>query len=324
MLVIASVFVPSAMAPSVMAPSVMAQEPYPNRPVTVIVPFAAGGTSDVIARVVSEQMSRTLGQPLVIENIGGGGGTIALQRLARAAPDGYTIAVGNTGTNGAAYAIYPEIKYEPKDFQAIGLAARTLPVIAVKNDLAARTLTEFIALAKREPGKITIGHAGVGSSNYLICRQFLAAADIQVNLVSYRGAAPALKDVISGHLDGVCDNATSVASNVRSGTIRGLVVSSTQRLATLPDVATATEAGLPAFQAQGWNGYFTPKGLPAEVTAKLTDALAKALASDLVRTRFRELESTIPGENERSAAALEALVADDVARYRTLLGSDKR
>src|SRR5215218_685227 len=182
------------------ASAVSAQDGYPTRPITLVVPFAAGGTSDVIARLAAEQMSRALGQRLVNENTAGAGGSTALTRAARAAPDGYTIAIGNSGTNAASYIIYPDIKYAPDDFTPIGLIAKTLPVIAIKKDFPAKNLAEFIDYAKKNPGKINLGHAGVGSSNYLICRAFTQAAGINVTLVSYRGAAPALNDLMGGQI----------------------------------------------------------------------------------------------------------------------------
>lgn len=297
-----------------------AQATYPNRPITMIVPFAAGGTSDVIARIVGEEMSMHLGQRLVPENIGGAGGILALSRAARAAPDGYTIVMGNSGTNAAAYSIHDNLQYTPDNFVPVGLTARTFPVIAVKKGLAAQTLAEFIAHARANPGQLNLGHAGVGSSNYLICRQFLAAANIQVTLVSYRGASPALQDVMVGSLDGVCDAATSVASAVNAGEARGLVVSAPARLSIMPGVPTSTEAGLPAFEAQGWNGVFVPRGTPPEVVARLQAALVAAVSSDFVVRRFAELGASTPGADERTPAFLGALVQREIVRFRALMG----
>src|SRR5437879_3217923 len=248
-----------------------AQEAYPTRPITLIVPFAAGGTSDVIARLAAEQMSQALGQRVVNENTAGAGGSTALTRAARATPDGYTIAIGNSGTNAAAYIIYPDVKYAPEVFAPIGLVAKTLPVIAVKKDFPAATLAEFIAFAKQNPGKVNLGHAGVGSSNYLICRALMQAAGIDVTLVSYRGAAPALNDAIGGQIDGVCDAAASVTGAIQGGRLRGLVISSPTRLRTLPEVPTSAEAGLPDFQQQGWNGLFAPKGTPDTLLERLDE-----------------------------------------------------
>lgn len=302
---------------------VRAQDAYPTRPITLIVPFAAGGTSDVIARLVAEQMGRVLGQTVVNENTAGAGGSTALTRAARAQPDGYTIAIGNSGTNAASYSIYPDIKYAPGDFAAIGLVAKTLPVIAVRKDFPAADLAAFIAYAKANPGKVNLGHAGVGSSNYLICRAFTQAAGIEATLVSYRGAAPALNDLLGGQIDGVCDAAASVSGTLQGGGARGLVISSPTRLGSLPGVPTAAEAGLPAFQLQGWNGLFAPKGTPAPVIARLNEALRAAVASDAFRRRLDDLGS-LPAEGEElTPPYVDRLVPAEIERFRGLLAAPK-
>ena len=296
---------------------------YPSRPITMVVPFAAGGTSDVIARVVAEQMSAALGQPIVIENVAGAGGSIALARAARAAPDGYTIAIGNAGTSAATYTIYPNLTFTPDSFVPIAMVAKTFGIIALRKDFPAKSMQEFLAYAKSNPGKVNLGHAGVGSSNFLICRSFVQAAGIDVTLVGYRGAAPALTDTIGGQIDGVCDAAASVASPISEKLVRGLVVGSTVRLATLPDLPTSAEAGLPEFEAQGWNGLFAPKGTPAEIIAKLNAAAKTAVESDAVKKRFVDLSTVPPDANEHTSDVLQQLVTRDVAKYRKLLEEKK-
>ncbi len=194
---------------------------YPKRPITMIVPFAAGGTSDVIARVVAEQMASALGQPIVIENIAGAGGSTALTRAARAEADGYTIAIGNAGTSAASYTIYPLLPFKPDAFAPIAMVAKTFGIVALRKDFPAKDLKEFIAYAKSNPGKVNLGHAGVGSSNFLICKSFIQAAGIEVTLVGYRGAAPALTDAIGGQIDGVCDAAASVSQAIDDKTGEG-------------------------------------------------------------------------------------------------------
>ena len=296
-----------------------ADDAYPSRPITLIVPFAAGGTSDVIARITAEQMGLVLGQRIVNENAPGAGGTTALARAARAPADGYTIAIGNVGTNAAAYAIYPDIRYTNDDFVPIGLAAKTIPVIALKKSFAAATLAEFIAFAKANPAKVNLGHAGVGSSNYLICKTFIEAAGIDVTLVSYRGAAPALNDLMGGQIDGVCDAAASVSGPIQNGLVKGLVVSSPHRMRTIPDVPTATEAGLPSFQQQGWNGLFVPKGTPQAVIDKLNAALRKAVASDALQKRMDDLGSIPATDEELTPQYVSRLVPAEIEKYRKLL-----
>ncbi len=296
---------------------------YPKRPITMIVPFAAGGTSDVIAHTVAEQMSATLGQPIVIENVAGAGGSTALARAARAEPDGYTIAIGNAGTNAAAYTIYPMLPFKPDAFVPVAMVAKTFGIVALRKDFPAKNLKEFIAYAKSNPGKINLGHAGVGSSNFLICKSFVQAAGIEVTLVGYRGAAPALTDAIGGQIDGVCDAAASVAQAIDDKLVRGLVVGSTVRLATLPDLPTSAEAGLPEFEAQGWNGLFAPKGTPPEIVAKLNAAARTAVESEQVKKRFADLSTVAPDANEHTPEVLQQLVTRDVEKYRKLLEEKK-
>ena len=296
---------------------------YPKRPITMIVPFAAGGTSDVIARAVAEQMGLALGQTIVIENVAGAGGSTALARAARAEADGYTIAIGNAGTNAAAYTIYPMLPFKPDAFVPIAMVAKTFGIVALRKDFPAKNLQEFIAYAKSNPGKINLGHAGVGSSNFLICKSFVQAAGIDVTLVGYRGAAPALTDAIGGQIDGVCDAAASVSQPIDDKLVKGLVVGSTVRLATLPDLPTSSEAGLAEFEAQGWNGLFAPKGTPPAIIAKLNAAARTAVESDAVKKRFHDLSTVAPDANEHTPELLQQLVTRDVEKYKKLLEEKK-
>jgi tripartite-type tricarboxylate transporter receptor subunit TctC len=297
-----------------------AQDTYPSRPITMIVPFAPGGTSDVIARIISEQMSQIIGQRIVPENIAVAGGSTALTRLSRAAPDGYTIGIGNSGTSAAVYWIHEKVTFKPDDFASVGLIAKTAPIIALKKNFPAKNMAEFIEHLKKNPSKVTLGHAGTGSSNYLICLNFLQAAKVEAQLVGYRGAAPALNDVLAGSIDGVCDAATSLQSHLQAGSLKAMAVATDTRLKSLPDVPTSTEAGLPEFSMQGWNGFFVPKGTPAPIITRLNEVLRKALDSEPVRKRFDDLSATAPPEAERSAEHLGMLVPVEVERYRKLLG----
>jgi tripartite-type tricarboxylate transporter receptor subunit TctC len=312
----------AALAAASPATAAFAQD-YPKRPITMIVPFAAGGTSDVIARTVAEQMGIALGQTIVIENVAGAGGSTALARASRAEPDGYTIAIGNAGTSAATYTIYPKLSFTPASFVPIAVVAKTFGIIALRKDFPAKDLQDFIAYAKKNPGKVNLGHAGVGSSNYLICKSFAQAAGIDVTLVGYRGAAPALTDAIGGQIDGVCDSAASVSQAIDDRLVKGLVVGSTVRLATLPKLPTSAEAGLPEFEAQGWNGLFAPKGTPPAIIAKLNAAAKSAVESETVKKRFHELSTVAPDPNEHASEVLGQLVTRDVEKYRKLLEEKK-
>jgi tripartite-type tricarboxylate transporter receptor subunit TctC len=313
----------SLLAAALLVSTAAHAQDYPKRPVTMIVPFAAGGTSDVIARVVAEEMAKSLGQPIVIENIVGAGGSIALARAARAEADGYAIAIGNAGTSAATYTIYPKLSFTPDSFMPIAMVAKTFGIVALRKDFPARNLQEFIAFAKKNPGKINLGHAGVGSSNFLICKSFVQAAGIDVTLVGYRGAAPALTDAIGGQIDGVCDAAASVSQAIDDKLVKAMVVGSTVRLATLPELPTSVEAGLPEFEAQGWNGLFAPKGTPPAIIAKLNAAAKSAVESDAVKKRFHDLSTVAPDANEHTPEVLQQLVTRDVEKYRKLLEEKK-
>jgi tripartite-type tricarboxylate transporter receptor subunit TctC len=306
----------------VSAASAFAQD-FPRRPITMIVPFAAGGTSDVIARAVAEQMGVALGQTVVIENVAGAGGSTALARAARAEPDGYAIAIGNAGTSAATYTIYPKLPFTPESFTPIAVVAKTFGIVALRKDFPAANLQDFIAYAKKNPGKINLGHAGIGSSNYLICKSFVQAAGIDVTLVGYRGAAPALTDAIGGQIDGVCDAAASVSQAIDDKLVKGLVIGSNVRMASLPDLPTSKEAGLPEFEAQGWNGLFAPKGTPPDIVARLNAAARASVESAPVKKRFADLSTVAPDSNEHAPEVLQQLVTRDVEKYRVLLANDK-
>jgi len=300
-----------------------ADDAYPSRPVTMIVPFAAGGSSDVIARLIAEQMSGPLGQRIIIENVVGAGGSTALTRAARATADGYTIAIGNSGTNTAVYTLYPDVKFTADDFVPLGLVAKTSPIIAIKKDHPAKTLREFLDYVKKNPGKVTLGHAGVGSSNYLICKTFVQAAGIDVTLVGYRGGGPALNDLIGGQIDGVCDSAASVAPSIQGGLTNGIALAMPQRLRSLPNVPTTIEAGLPEFQLQGWNSLFAPKGTPEPVIAKLNAALRKGVANEGYQKRLDELGSLPPSDEEMTPEYVRRFIPTEIEKFRKLLSEAK-
>lgn len=294
---------------------------YPNKQITLIVPFAAGGTSDIIARIAADELGQILNQRIIIENIGGAGGSTALTRAMAAPPDGYTLVIGNAGTNAATYSIHKDLKFTTDSFMPIGMIAKTLPVIAVKNAFPAKDVKGFIDYAKANPGKVTLGHAGTGSSNFLICKLFLQAAGVNVELIGYRGAGPALNDALGGHVDGVCDAATSVAGSITGGKIHGLVMAGRKRSEAIPNVPTAAEAGLPAFTNEGWNALFVPAGTPDAVIKALNEALRKAVASERVTKRLTELASFPATGEELDPAFVKGFVEAEVKKYRELLAN---
>ena len=287
---------------------------YPNKPITVIVPFAAGGPTDVVTRLVGDHMSRTLGQTLVVENIGGAGGTLGMTRAAQAQPDGYTIAVGNMGTQSAAPALYPTLKYDPaKSFAQVGIVNHTPQSIVAKKDTAAKNLKDFIAYLKANHAKLTYGHAGVGSISHVSGLVFNSMLGFTPNLVPYRGTAPAIRDLVGGQIDYMVDQSLNVIPQVQAGTIKIYAVAAPERLSSLPDVPTTGEGGVD-FIFSAWNGMVAPKDTPKEIVARLADALSRALDDPAIQQRYVELGSSAPKGADRGPAGLQKLVESEVAR----------
>jgi tripartite-type tricarboxylate transporter receptor subunit TctC len=287
---------------------------YPNRPITVIVPFAAGGPTDVVTRLVGDHMSRTLGQTIVVENVGGAGGTIGMTRAAQAQPDGYTLAVGNMGTQSAAPALYPNLKYDPAtSFAQIGVVNHTPQAIVAKKDTAAGNLKDFIAYLKANHEKLNYGHAGVGSISYVSGLVFNSKFGLKPNLVPYRGTGPAIQDLVAGQLDYMVDQSLNVIPQIKGGTIKVFAIAAPERLSSLPNVPTTGEAGTD-FIFSAWNGMVAPKGTPPDIVAKLADALSKALDDPAVQARYDELGSSAPKPADRGPAGLQKLVESEVAR----------
>ena len=297
-----------------------ARSEFPDRPITMIVPFAAGGPTDTVARIVGEQMGKTLGQPVVVENVAGAGGTTGITRGAQSKPDGYTIMMGHMGTHGAAPALYPNLKYDPaKDFAPVGLVAGTAILIIAKKDFPATNLKEFVAYLKKNPDKVNEAHAGVGSVSFTTCTMLQSIIGTKTARVAYRGTGPSLNDLVAGQVDFGCDQIVNVVSQVQAGTIKAFAVASPQRSAVLKDVPTTKEAGLPEFQVSAWNAVFAPKDTPKDVMAKLNGALVKALDDGATRTRLLELGSNIPDRAGRTPESLQALVEKEVARWTPIL-----
>ena len=308
-------FVGLAAALALWAGSASAQQ-YPTRPITVIVPFAAGGPTDVIARIVGESMSRTLGQQLVIENVAGAGGTTGITRGKESAPDGYTIMMGHMGTHGAAPALYPNIKYDPtKDFEPIGMAAGTPILIVSRKDFPAKDLKEFVARLKADQDKLNEAHAGLGSVSHTTCTMLNVQVGTKPTLVPYTGTGPVINDMIAGKVDYACDQIVNLVEQIKAGTIRAYAIATPTRSPALPDVPTTIEAGLPEYQVSAWNALFAPKGTPKAIVDKLNDALVKALEDPNSKKRLLDLGGVLPEGEERTGAWLGKFVAAEVDRW---------
>ena len=300
----------------------VAAQNYPVRPVTVIVPFAAGGPTDVIARIVTDSMSKTLGQTFVIENVVGAGGTTGVTRAKRAAADGYTIVMGHMGTQAAAPSLYPNLQYDPvNDFEPIGMAAGTPVLILAKKDFPAKDLKEFISYVKANVDKLNMAHAGVGSVSFTTCLLLNSIIGVKPTSVPYQGTGPAMNALIGGQVDYMCDQIVNAVPQINGGNIKTYGVATAERNPSLPDVPTTKEAGLPEFQASAWNGLFAPKGTPKPVTEKLAAALDKALDDEATRKRLLELGSDIPGKDRRGPEAFAKLVASEIERWGPVIKS---
>jgi tripartite-type tricarboxylate transporter receptor subunit TctC len=296
----------------VMSATAMAQS-YPEKPITLVVAFAAGGPTDVIARIVSEHMSKTLGQQIVVENIAGAGGTTATAKVAGAAPDGYTLIMGQMGTHAAAPSLYESLKYKPmEDFTPIGIAGITPILVVAKKDFQANTLAEMIDYLKANPDKVNQANAGVGSTSFTTCILFKSLAGVpKINEVAYKGTGPALNDLVAGQVDFMCDQITNLAPQITAGNVKGLAIATPERSPALPDVPTTKEAGLGDFQISGWNAIMAPKGLPADIQAKLADALNQALSDEPTAKKLTDLGTVIPNAEERTPAGLAAVMERD-------------
>ncbi len=305
--------------------SAAAQPPpaFPTRPLTAIVPFPAGGPTDVIMRLLAEPMSRTLGQRVIVENVAGAGGTLGSTRAAKAAPDGHTLVVGNMGTHASAPALYPNLKYDPaRDFAPIGMAAGTAIVIETRKGFPARSLQEFVAYLKANDAKLNEAHAGVGSISYVTCLLLHTQLGVKPTRVAYRGTAAALNDLIAGTVDYMCDQILNGIGQVKAGKIQGLAITSSQRSPALPDVPTTKEAGLPAFEVSAWNALFAPRGTPAPIVAKLNEALSRALDDAHTRQRLLDLGCNIPEPAARTPEWLQSFVSAELQRWTPLLKAD--
>jgi tripartite-type tricarboxylate transporter receptor subunit TctC len=300
-------------------PLVAHGQTYPSKSITAVVPFPAGGPSDVVARIVTEHMSRTLRQQIIIENVSGAGGTLGSARVAAAQPDGYTLLAGSMGSHVAAPVLTPNVKYDSeRDFEPVGLTAHAPAVVVARKDFPASNLSEFVAYLQQNGDKVRQAHGGIGASSHMACLLFNQALGVKPTSVAYRGTAPAMNDLIGGHVDFLCEQSVSVAEQIRAGAVKAYVVSANQRLAALPDVPSAKESAI-NYQMSIWAGIFAPKGTPKEIINKLAAALDKALDDPSVRKRLADLGGSIPAKQERTPASFARLVKTEVARWSPIL-----
>jgi tripartite-type tricarboxylate transporter receptor subunit TctC len=293
---------------------------YPTRPITLIVPFAAGGGTDVAARIVGEHMARTLSQQIVVQNTPGAGGTTGSTRAMRADPDGYTVLMGQMGTHATSVALYPNLAYRPEvDFDPIGMVSETPQMLVARKDFAPKDLKEFIAFIKTNSDKVNVGHAGVGSIFFSTCLLLHSILNVKPTLVPFSGGAPAMNAPVAGQVDYMCADIVTAAPQLQAGTIKGYTIASTSRNPAIPTVPTSNEAGLPEFQATGWFALFAPKGTPKSILDRLTEVLDRALDDEGTRKRLIELGNDIPQKSRRGQEALRVLVKNEIARWTPII-----
>jgi tripartite-type tricarboxylate transporter receptor subunit TctC len=289
---------------------------YPSKPITVVVPFAAGGPTDALARILCQRMGEALGQQMIVENVGGAGGTIGVAKVARAAPDGYTLSFTHMGTLAVNIALYKSLPYDSqKDFEPVGLGGTNPMVLVTKKDLPAKTFAEFQAYVKANEKKVQYGMAGIGAASHLGGLMLNSMMKVDVLEIPYKGTGPALNDLVSGQFDYMVDQAVNVLPQIKSGNIKALGVSTTKRLSQLPDVPTIDEAGLKGYEVTIWNGFFAPKGTPKDIVAKLNQALVATLADDKVKVRLTELAVDLPTAQEATPEALGAQLKASIDKW---------
>jgi len=292
---------------------------FPNRTVTVIVPFAAGGPTDTVARLVAEQMGRDLGQAVVVENVGGAGGTLGAQRTAVARPDGYNLLIHHIGMSTIP-TLYRRLAYDAVNgFEPVGLITEVPMTVIGKRTLPANNLQELVTLVRREGQGINLANAGVGAASHLCGLLFQSSLNVQLTTVPYRGTGPAMNDLVAGTVDLMCDQTTNTTEQIRANTVRAYAVTTPTRLASLPDLPTANEAGMPGFEVSIWHGLYAPRGTPTEIVNRLSRALQVALRDPGLVRRFQDLGTEPVAQERATPAAHRAFWTADIARWRPVI-----
>jgi tripartite-type tricarboxylate transporter receptor subunit TctC len=300
-------------------PGIARAEAYPARPITLVAPFPAGGPVDTIARILGEHMQRTLGQPCIIEDVAGAAGSIGVGRVARAAPDGYTLSVGQWSTHVANAAIY-RLPYDTlTDFQPIALLSNNPGLIVGRKDLPANNLKELVAWLKANPEKATQGTPGVGGFGHIGGVFFQKVTDTNYQFVPYRGAAPMIAGLLAGQVDMIVDTPTTSIPQILSGTIKGFAVMAKTRLAAVPDLPTVDEAGVPGLYLLQWNAVWAPKGTPADIVMKLNNAIVRAMADPIVRRRLADLGQEFYPPEMQTPEALGAFQKTELDKWRPII-----
>jgi tripartite-type tricarboxylate transporter receptor subunit TctC len=299
-----------------LSPLAAQAQTYPTRPITMVVPYAAGGTFDVMGRIIATRMGELLGQPIIVENTTGAGGIVGVNRVLAAKPDGYTLLFGTVGTHAYNQSIYKKRRYDAiNDFTPVTLFSEQPMVLEVRKDLPANTFAEFMALLKANGEKMQFGSAGAGSTTHLACALLNARIGANVTHVPYRGSAPATNDLIGGQIDYVCGNLGAAAALIEGKQVKALAVLSRERSPLMPDLATAHEQGLADYEVSTWTAFFLPKGAPREIVDKLVEATHAAMETPAIKSRMHDIGVTGVAPERRSPEYLAKFVVDEVARW---------
>jgi tripartite-type tricarboxylate transporter receptor subunit TctC len=310
----------AALISAVIAVAAQADDRYPARPVTMVVPFAAGGPTDILGRVMAQAISPMLGQQVIVEDVTGAGGTIGATKVARATPDGYTMVMGNLGTHAASLGIYKNLAYDPRaDFEPVILVASTPMVLVTRKTLPAHSLDEVIAWAKANKGKATMGSAGVGSISHLTLLLFNHLTGADLTHVPYRGLSEATNDLLGGQIDTLFDQVVTATPHILSDSENAIVVTVPARAPSIPDVPSANEAGLPQLQTVAWTALFMPKSTPQAIVERINAAVQKAMEDPMIAKRLSEIGADLPPPEQRSPQALRQLVNGEIDKWVPLI-----
>jgi len=294
----------------------VAAEQWPTRPVTMVIPFAAGGPTDVLGRVVAQRLGELLGQQVVVENIGGAGGMTGVQRVAQASPDGYQMVLGTVGTHAQNQSLYKRPLYNAvTDFAPVALIADVPLVLIARKDLPAGTLPEFIAYAKANQAKMTFGSAGSGSATHLGCVLLNTSMGTDITHVPYRGTGPAMQDLAAGRIDFLCEVISTALPQIKGGTVKGIATLTKTRSPVLPDLATAQEQGLAGFEAYTWNALFLPRGTPDDIVKRLHEAMLAVMETPTVKTRLESFGAALVTPERRSSEYLAGFVKAEIEKW---------